>query len=77
MRIFRWETPTYQKAASAQICNIEGHRLYAKRKRKGAREFTGVIDGKNLLWSIDNIEDAKTALEQHYALHFPEHGNLD
>ncbi len=75
-RIFHWDAPK-SKAASEQACSIEGHHLVVRRTRKGAKEFTGILDGKDLLWTIDNIEDAKEALEKHYNLHFAEYQRLD
>lgn len=77
MRIYHWNTPPHGKAANAQICDIEDHRLYVKRIRKGARKFTALIDGKDLLWMCESIEAAKTAIETHFDEHFMDYDKLD
>jgi hypothetical protein len=77
MRVFHWNIPPHGNAKSAQICDIEGHRLYVKRTRKGAREFTALIDGKDLHWMSESMDAAKEAIEVHFDKFFPDFNKLD
>jgi hypothetical protein len=53
----QWEAATYQSPKSAQVADINGHRLYVKRTAPRSRLFVGYIDGRSV-GSWDTLEMA-------------------
>ena len=52
-----WQSAIYSRASNAQIADVGSHRLYVCRSRKGARHFTGYIDGVRVQGSCRETMD--------------------
>lgn len=70
--MFRWETATYSKATSAQVCDVGRHRLHVSRVVKGSRRFKATLDGLRVGEAFDSMDEAKAAAEYAYRATFGE-----
>ena len=65
--IIEWETAIYSANKTAQIAAVRGpyklHRFYVKRTHKGARHFTGYIDGERVMHSCcETMDESKSVV---------------
>lgn len=65
-RVFRWENVPHRSRNTAQVCDIEGHRLYVRRKDKLSRTFVGIVDNTVVYSERSSIDEMKRMLENHF-----------